>query len=159
MEHHNILEILRDAMDLEREGAKFYNKAAKHSKSELVKDIFKRFAQDEMNHFDKLEMLFDEYCENNEWMVEADVAKSPDKELETSNVFDDRKLDAEFNELEAVEIALKAEHESMELYRTALNECGQEFDAGCALFKWLIDFEKQHIAELKKLKSELLKKH
>ncbi len=158
MEHHNILEILRDAMELEREGARYYTKAAKHTKLDSSRKVFKKLAVDEMSHLDKLEQVFDEFCENNEWMVEADVALPVSKELDTSDVFEEDKIAGEFDETQAVELAISAEKNSINLYRTALKECKPEHAAGCKLFKWLVEFEKTHVEELKKLKAEISKR-
>ena len=156
MEHHNVLEILRDAMDLEREGAKFYKKAAKTCKNQDVSDLFKMLSEEEMMHFDQLEVLFDEFCENNEWMVEADIASTPKKELDFDNeVFDEEDLDHDFNEIEAINLGIEAENHAIKLYTTALEECNLEHRKGCEIFQWLIDFEKSHLHQLKDLKKKL----
>ncbi len=157
MEKINVLEILREAMDLEREGMRFYHKAEKHVQNQKVKDVFKILAADEMRHFEDLELVFDHLCQKEEWMVERDLSEAePTKELETETVFDEDGMDNAISEMKAIDLGIDAENRSIDMYKRALSECQlNEHEKGCKIFSVLIGFEKDHLRILKELKVEM----
>jgi len=157
MEKINVLEILREAMDLEREGMRFYHKAAKHAEDKRAKEVFKILADEEMMHFEELELVFDQFCEQDEWMVEKDLSEAePVKELDTESVFNEDGMDQAMDDMAAIDLGIEAEKKSIDLYKTALSDCKlNEHEKGCKIFSWLIDFEKEHLKRLKSLRRDL----
>ncbi|MBD3387856.1 MAG: hypothetical protein GF416_02300 [Candidatus Altiarchaeales archaeon] len=153
MEQVNALEVLREAMKLEREGVKFYRRVAKCSRNKSSAEVFRKLADDELQHLEKLELVYDNLAENNEWLVMKDLMET--RRESPPEVFDEDFHDDEVDELSAVDMGIKAEEESIEHYKSALRECDLSDEEGCEIFKWLIDFEATHLRILKDLRREL----
>lgn len=152
--HINTLEVLREAMDLERDGFKFYKKAAASSADRKTKEVFIRLAADEKNHLEKLELLYDNLSENEEWLVLQDLMQQEtSKQLPEFDVFEDDIKDGQLDEKTALDIGIKAEQDSIDFYKKAMTECADE--RGCEIFKWLVDFEQDHLLALKQRKKAL----
>jgi len=158
MEKSNILEIFRDAMNLERDGVKFYRKAAKHSKNQKAVEVFKKLADDELQHLESLEVTYDKLVKENEWMVMKDMATPQSKELKTEDVFEDEPVNEQYDEADAVERGINAEKDSIALYEKAQKECNIDDAGKCDVFKALVDFEKEHLKALKELKGKMVRK-
>ncbi len=158
MERVNALEILREAMELEKDGIKFYSKTAKSCKDADIESVFKQLAEDELNHLEKLELLYDSLAENNEWLVMQDMMDEGSRKLEDTDLFEEDFECEDVSELEAIDRGIKAEKDSIEFYRKALTECRVEAEKGCELFKWLGDFERGHLRLLKEHRKALVSK-
>jgi rubrerythrin len=157
MEKVNALEILREAMHIEKEGGKFYTRAAKVCRDRFAAEVFTRLAGDELNHLEKLELVYDNLAENSEWLVEMDLLNPGRKVLEATEVFDNdiSPADDGLDQAGAIDRGIKAEEDSIRLYKKALEGCKGPNAGGTAVFKWLLDFEKGHLKELKELKQKL----
>ena len=121
MEQVNALEVIREAMELEKEGVKFYRKAAKCAKSKGTEKVFNQLSDDEFKHLEKLELVYDNLAENNEWLVMKDLMESD--RGETPDIFNEDFDEEEIDELEAVELGIKAEEDSIRFYRDAYEKC------------------------------------
>jgi len=156
VERVNSLQILREAMQIEKDGIRFYKKAVKASKNKRVEDLFRRLAADELDHLEKLEMVYDNLAENNEWLVDKDLMEAKPRTLEAAAVFEnDIAAEDDMDELEALGRGIKAEEDSIVLYKKALGEC-QTDGRGCVIFKWLLDFEKNHLKLLRDMRKEIV---
>jgi rubrerythrin len=152
MASSNALEVIREAMHIEKEGMRFYRKVAKYSKDRKTAGLFKQLAHDELTHLERLEAVFNSLVENNEWMAEKDLMDVKTDVLKEKDLFDSDVSDegGEFDEFDAVERGIKAEEDSIALYRKATQECQANGEqGGCAVFKWLLEFEKGHLKLLK----------
>jgi len=154
MEQVNALEILREAMHLEKEGMRFYTKAAKCASNPRARQVFKRLAQDELGHLEKLELVYDNLVETSEWLVMQDLADSSKGGQADVDVFEQGLGDEGLDEFGAIETGIRAEKESIEFYKRSRDECGGGDHRGKELFNWLISFEKQHLSLLQDLKKE-----
>jgi rubrerythrin len=132
-------EALSRALDLEVEGRRFYLLCAGLTRSEEGKDMFNYLAHEEKVHYDKIAQFFEVkdfqgYCD----YVEA-------KGL-SSGVFDGRmkgvKLDDKADSLDALNVAIKAEENSIDLYSKLANEAGGEEMR--LFFERLVGEERKH---------------
>jgi rubrerythrin len=151
----NSLEVLREAMQLEKDGVRFYLRAAKACKHKRTKALFKGLANDELNHLEKLELVYDNLATNNEWLVDEDILDTKPKLMKDLEAFEeDIQIEGGWDEQKALEHGIKAEEDSIRLYQSALNEFSNE-RGGAAIFKWLLSFERDHLLRLQKRRSQI----
>lgn len=155
MEQVNALEVLREAMNLEKEGIKFYSRASHSAKKEAAKSLFKQLADDELKHLEKLELVYENLSQNEEWLVLKDLLESGKGKGASPDIFDEDFDEEEVDELSAIEMGIKAEEDSIKFYKTALKSCDVWGERGCEIFKWLVDFEKGHLSTLKKRRAQI----
>ncbi len=156
MRETNAFDVLRQAMRIEKEGIRFYTRAANAAKGKAVSDLFRRLARDELLHLEKLELVHDNLAEHNEWLVERDLMDSSPRKSGMDGLFDGDPSDlADMDELGAVEAAVKAEKDSITFYARAMEACDGSDGRGCSVFKWLLAFEHGHLAELNELRRSL----
>lgn len=113
----NLTEALNRALDLEVEGRRFYLECADKTKSRAGKDMFKYLAEEEAVHYDKLERMYRREF-NKEFEAYREKHRYPDKE---SSVFEEKvpggSIDEKADALDALNIGLKAEQNSIMLYK------------------------------------------
>ncbi len=132
---------LQLAIDFEWEAYEFYNKYAEKSTNEKMRSIFQELAMEEMSHKETLEDIF-----YNNLLSE--------KISEVVN-FNELKLVAEpdlaqnLNFVEAINLAIKKEEESMALYE-GFAIASEEFGES-QIFKDLAQMERNHINKLKEI--------
>ena len=63
----NVLEAIKAAIQMEKDGYSFYKKAAAQTTSEMGRSIFESLANDELTHLDVFEKIFDNRLDNNNW--------------------------------------------------------------------------------------------
>lgn len=156
MERVNALEALREAMRIEKEGIHFYTRSAKLAKNRDVSDLFHTLAEQELEHLEKLELVYDNLAENNEWMVMKDLMESG-KGKDVPDIFEGE-ADEDLDEISAIDVAIRAEEESIEFYKGVFEECEKTSENGCEIFSWLIGFEKEHLKMLKNVRKTLTSK-
>jgi rubrerythrin len=147
-EQKDVLEILQKAMQLETEGRQFYDKAAEISKDPAGKKMFLSFAQDEADHYAKLHRQYESIAGTGKWLAATELLTREPARWQVSSVFptEDHEVSAavgaDANDVEALQIALKAEKESYDLY-TQSAEKVEDQDAK-ALFSYLAAEEMGH---------------
>jgi len=135
-------------MQIERDGIRFYARAAKVCRDRKTQDMFTKLAADEVNHLEKLEMAYDNLAEHKEWLVGKDLLDSEPKKMKDLELFEEDISGEDLSEEEALKRGIKAEEDSIRLYKNAHESFeGQE---GGEIFKWLLEFERQHLQTLKK---------
>ncbi|MBD3262355.1 MAG: hypothetical protein GF334_11940, partial [Candidatus Altiarchaeales archaeon] len=75
------------------------------------------------------------------------------KQLPEFNAFEQDIKDEQLEEDTALDIGVKAEEDSIDFYRKAGTECQDE--RGCEIFRWLEDFEKKHLKQLRQREKKL----
>ena len=148
----NPLELLRQAMDLEREGMKFYSKASKCARDRKVAELFRRLSAEEGTHFEMLEQVHDHLARNNEWLVMKDLMEQGDRVVLHADIFASDVPCGELDDLAAIALGIKAEEDSIRFYREAFDGCHVGNKGGCEVFKWLVDFEREHLRTLTKIR-------
>jgi rubrerythrin len=153
----NSLELLRESMRVEHDGIMFYRKAARLSKTRPVQKLFKKLADEELNHLEKLELVYDSLAETDEWLVDKDLLESAPKNLKDVEAYEEEiQFDNDLDELGMIERGIRAEEDSIRLYRKAMEDCKSGDKRGCIMFDWLIKLEKGHLAALKDMRNAVV---
>ncbi|PTV93911.1 rubrerythrin [Halanaerobium saccharolyticum] len=152
-ERFNALEVMEMAKDIEKRGKKFYLKHAEATENRDLKELFKKLAQDEQDHYEKFVALTEELREDSDeadYLYEEDVSAYFNYLVEYS-VFpkDDSEESIEaLNDVEkALKLAIQAEKDSILFYREMC-----EFNEGKTIeaVNKLIEEEKDHLRALGK---------
>ncbi|MFH1403576.1 MAG: ferritin family protein [Candidatus Altiarchaeota archaeon] len=150
----NALEVLETAMRLEKDGLRFYKQASEMFDDTLVKSVFKKLAEDEKHHLDTLEAQYESLARFETWMVFQELYKGDEEsEAVKPKILDEEKLHHMISDgmtpKQAVKVGIKLEEDSLHYYSKNARDCDEE--QGREMFKKLVEFEKQHLDELKKL--------
>ncbi len=112
-----VKEAIKVAIQMEKDGYAFYQKAAAQTSSDMGKSIFESIAKDELLHLDVFQKLFEEKVGKSEW---DDLVDSSKKYQEISVFPKDLKevvgKDPDTNELDALRIAMDSEKDAIEYY-------------------------------------------
>jgi rubrerythrin len=113
-----VIKAIEMAIQMEKDGLKYYEDAAQKSKNELAKKTFLRIAQDEVGHLKTFQKMFDTLTGTETWRELADfspkVGKVPVFEGEV-----EKKGDVDPSEVDALRVALENERKGIELYKKA----------------------------------------
>lgn len=157
----NALEVMEMAKDIEKRGKKFYLKHAEATENRDLKELFKKLAQDEQDHYEKFVALTEELRKDSDeadYLYEEDVSAYFNYLVEYS-VFpkdDSEESIAALNDVEkALKLAIQAEKDSILFYREMC-----EFNEGKTIeaVNKLIEEEKDHLRALGKYIKEYGKK-
>lgn len=151
-------EVIRAAMEVEKNGHRFYSTMSEKAHSELAREIFSWLAQDEVQHLKTLEALVPKYQEGAFWENEDEflpyLQRFRDKEIFPSA----EKLEAALQEsdpdIRALDLAIEAEEKFAEYFHKAagLAKSGEGREA----FNWLAKEEDRHAAILKERKEKIM---
>jgi rubrerythrin len=137
MEQEELGRIIQRAIQTERDGNRFYMKAADATQDPKAKGMFQQLAKDEVYHISVLEDLYSDLLE-----------KVPQKRAEGFPIFAGRKKIEEggfdySNDYEVLQKALTDEKEARDFYRTTAEqvESAQARD----LFYDLVEMEDSHV--------------
>ena len=142
----NALEILRGAMQLEREGRDFYLKAAEATRDEKARETFTILADDEEKHYNLVKRQHDALSMDNRWIdlpevrrvrIDLDRPLFPKGKEALERVVTPRSSD-----LDALLFGLDIENRSYDLYRRAALET--RGTPGRAMFEFLAAQERGH---------------
>lgn len=137
------------AIQMEKDGIKFYNDLANTTFHPMGKMMFKSFVEDEKLHAKRLRAL-----------LSAPKEKSQKKEKDTVNprerlvtIFQEmgeelkKKVDANTNDIEAVRLAMELEKKGIEFYDMATREASDPRDS--ETYRFLAGEERVHFGILK----------
>ena len=154
MSNQTTIDILKEAILLERRGQAFYAKVAEQSGDPAVKEFFQTMAQEEVRHVEILESQFAAYVQNQQFLpissddrLDAPVAQS----VLTREVRD--KIAAADFEAAAISAAMLMEERAVALYSKRA-EAAQD-PAEETLYQWLADWERGHLSFLAQLDKEV----
>ena len=139
-----VLEILKQAMESEKEGYEFYIQASAITKDPKGKEMFKYLARDETDHFKTLE---DEYnrLKGGEGQGSNTIGH---KQKEKGFLIDSSLLlKGDSGDLKALNIAMKIEEDAQEFYAKSAEKAKQSDVRD--IFLKLSDMEKNHYNLLK----------
>ena len=152
-------EVIRAAMEVEKNGHRFYSTMAERAKSPLAKDLFSWLAQDEVQHLRTLEDLVPLYQEGAFWEDEEQflpyLSRFRDQEIFPSTERLEEVLRSEESDLRALDLAIEAEERFAEYFHKAAQNA--RTDEGKKAFGWLAGEEDRHAAALKERKDKLKK--
>lgn len=157
MENDNaVIEVLKQAILMEKRGKSFYKKVAEQTEDKEVKKIFNTMAKEEELHIRILSEQFSHYAHYNEFKISnlkesgsegtiADIILS--KEIKN-------KISASGYEAAAIAAAIDMENRAIEYYadRALKSENPNERH----MFEWLSNWEQSHLKILNELDKELL---
>ena len=138
------LDILKNAILLERRGKAFYTKVAEQTESEAARRFFQMMADEEESHVRILSEQFKTYMESNKFASKKQ-SYTPSGSLSSKVLTEELKaqISAADFEAAAVEAAMYMEKRAITLYAER-SEAANDADEK-ALYKWLADWEKTHL--------------
>ena len=143
MEELDVKEAIKMAIQMEKDGYAFYQKAAAQTSSEMGRGIFESIAEDELMHLDVFEKMFEDKVGKDEWTNLVDSSKKYaeikifPKDLETAEG-----ADPDTNELDALRIAMDAEKEAIDYYSDIKEKT--EDEEAIKIIDEIIEQEKNH---------------
>lgn len=157
MEQKQVLEILKQAILLEKRGFAFYSTIAGQTSNPDIKHVFQVMADEETLHVKYLSEQFASYDKTKSF-VKADLP-DPENDTVANLVLSEevkKKISAAGFEAAAIAAAVDMEKRAIEIYSSQAEKT--EDPNGRELFRWLADWEKTHLRILSKLDEELKEK-
>lgn len=151
-------EVIRAAMEVEKNGHRFYSTMAERAQSELARETFAWLAQDEVQHLKTLEALVPKYQDGAFWENEDEflpyLQRFRDKEIFPSSDRLEAALQEEDPDIRTLDLAIEAEEKFAEYFHMAAKQA--KTDEGRDAFQWLAGEEDRHAAVLKERKEKIL---
>jgi rubrerythrin len=147
-EIESVKDAIRTAIQMEKDGHSFYQKAAAQTTSEMGQAVFKSLAADELLHLEVFQKLFDENVGKQEWydLVNtskkyADIQIFP-KDLRTI----EGGINPETSEIDALRIAMDSEQKAIDYY-SKIRELSTDEEVN-KIIDEIINQEKNHYSIL-----------
>lgn len=156
MTAYNPLDILKEAILLERRGRAFYEQVASQAHNAAVRGFFQNMADEEHRHMQILDAHFRAYAETETFAgFDAQTAeKVPVADLVLSDTLKQQIAAAGF-EAAAISAAMLLEEQAVTLYADRARLATDRNEK--ALFRWLADWEHGHLTYLADLDREIKK--
>ena len=154
MSEDKTVEILKNAILLEKRGQAFYGKVAEQASAKAVKEFFEMMADEEVKHVKILSEQFKAYHENHEF-APGDYNNNFSGNIASRVLTEELKqqLSAADYEAAAISAAMSMEENAIKLYSDRSAEAADPNEK--ALYHWLADWEKQHLHFLSDIDKEL----
>ena len=148
------IDILKEAILLERRGQAFYRKVARQTENEAIKAFFDTMAQEEIRHVEILESQFAAYVQNNHFLdlTPQDKAGEPVAGLVLTAQVKEQIAAADF-EAAAISAAMLMEERAVALYSQRAQSAQDPAEA--TLYQWLADWEQGHLSFLAQLDRDI----
>jgi rubrerythrin len=154
MSEDKTIEILKNAILLEKRGQAFYGKVAEQASGSAVKEFFEMMADEEVKHVKILSDQFKAYQNNHEFAPgEYNEAFSGNIAANVLTKELKQELSAADYEAAAISAAMSMEESAIKLYSNRSAEADDPNEK--ALYQWLADWEKQHLHFLSDIDKEL----
>ncbi len=157
MDSEKAVDILKQALLIEKKGNAFYRQVAGTAQHPEVKQFFETMAAEEVRHIEILSDQFKAYHENRRFAslnYETDAGKSAVADVLTQDLV--AAMQAADFEAAAVSAAVAMEKNAIKLYGARAAEATDPEEK--ALYEWLARWEKSHLSFLAELESELTQK-
>ena len=139
----NIKDAIKTAIQMEKDGLSFYEKAAVQTSSDMGKSVFKSLAADELLHLEVFQKLFDEKVGKEEW---NDLVNTSKKYVDIPVFPKDLQVmegaNPDTNEIDALRIAMDSEQRAIDYY-TEIRENSSD-DQVNEILDEIINQEKNH---------------
>ena len=154
MSEDRTVEILKNAMLLEKRGNAFYHKVAEQASGKAVKAFFEMMADEEVKHVKILTDQFKAYQESNQFLP-GDYNEKGGEELASKVITADfkKEISAADYEAAAISTAMSMEENAIKLYSERAEEANDPNEK--TLYKWLAEWEAQHLHFLSEIDKEL----
>jgi rubrerythrin len=145
------LQVLEEAMDVERQGQAFYLEAAEHVQDPLGKQVFQTLSKEEIEHLRLLQTEYDAISQDDTWVGVGEAkTRGPQASLK---LFPDKRdaayiVPPDATDLQALQMAMDFEEKGYNMYHKAAAEAGGALAK--ALFDFLAEQENGHYVFLQK---------
>ncbi|MGD2029620.1 MAG: ferritin family protein [Desulfobacterales bacterium] len=147
MEKTTTLDILKQAILLERRGKSFYQKVAEQTENEAIRDIFEMMATEEQKHLTTLSEQYKSYRQEKKFIPgshnDTDIGSVASKVL-TREIKDN--ISAAGFEAAAISAAISMEERAIKLYSESAKTTSDP--EAKALYEWLSRWEHEHLSLL-----------
>lgn len=154
MSTDSAVEILKQAILLEKRGQAFYSQVAAQASGKAVKQFFEMMADEEVKHVQILSDQFKAYKQNNKFS--PDVVDD-DHHSAVANTVLTREMKNEISaadyEAAAISAAMSMEENAIKLYSDRAEAAADSNEK--ALYAWLAKWEMQHLGFLSEVDKEL----
>ncbi|MBS4537617.1 ferritin family protein [Clostridium sp. D2Q-11] len=143
----NTLQILKYAMEMERQGKMFYLKYKDEIQNEKAKKVFANLAEVEEEHYNILKKHYDGLESNKNWSS-TDLELSSGEEIfqkvleEEKDKMTEENLDSNFSDMAIMRMAYLIENDFANYYRDAIKKADNEQAKN--LLKTLAEWEDKH---------------
>lgn len=154
MTENNALDILKNAILLEKRGRAYYSQVADSTNNSAVKEFFQTMADEEKHHEKILAEQFRHYQQSGTFKAleyEDAAASAADAKVLTGQLKE--QIAAADFEAAAVAAAMALEKNAIELYGRRARDAADPEEK--ALYQWLRDWEKTHLDLLAQTEREL----
>ncbi|MFC2163124.1 ferritin family protein [Candidatus Altiarchaeota archaeon] len=154
----NALDVLETAMQLEKDGLRFYHQVSENIEDKQVADVFQKLGRDEADHLEFLEMQYESLAKSESWMVFQELYREDETaDDRPAHLLDNEKIHHLIHEgmtsAQAVKVGIKLEKDSVRFYELQSKSCGDP--SGQQMYLKLMDFEKGHVKDLETLLKKL----
>lgn len=149
------IDILKEAILLERRGKAFYASVAEKTDSASAKKIFEMMAEEEDEHIKFLSKQFSNYEKTKKFLKPEGYVENPEEEVAMRVLTDAMKkeISAAGFEAAAISAAMDFETRAVKVYSDRAAEASDPNEV--ALYKMLADWEKSHQHFLHEINEEL----
>ncbi len=157
MEKKNVLEILKQAILLEKRGYAFYSTVAGQTTDPEIKNIFQVMADEETLHVKFLSDQFAGYDKTKSF-IKVDLPDMNNDAIANLVLSDEvkKKISAAGFEAAAIAAAIDMEKRAIEIYSKQAESTDDANER--ELYQWLANWEKTHLKILNKLDEDLKEK-
>jgi rubrerythrin len=154
MEKTKAIDILKQAILLEKRGFAFYSTAAEQSKDPEIKKIFTIMAEEEITHVKFLSDQFSGYDKNHQFL-KVNLPDLANEKITTLVLSDEikKKISAAGFEAAAIAAAIDMEKRAIEIYSSQAQQASDPNEK--ELYSWLAEWEKTHLKILSELDNDL----
>jgi rubrerythrin len=145
------IQILKSALEMERQGVEFFGRAAGLVKHETARNMFLGLVKQEERHIGILDGELARIQSGKAWASLSEMQNGlPD--YPKISVFDDKeirriRIRPEAGEIEVLEIGVKVEQKSIDYYKDAATRVSDQKAKG--IFDWLVGEESGHLTILR----------
>jgi rubrerythrin len=154
MSEDRTVEILKNAILLEKRGKAFYQKIAEQASGQAVKSFFEMMADEEVKH---VKILTDQYkaYQQSQQFNPGDYSEKAGEQMASKVITAEFKneISAADYEAAAISAAMSMEENAIKLYGDRAAEANDPNEK--ALYKWLAEWEMQHLHFLSEIDTEL----
>ncbi|MBW2412257.1 MAG: ferritin family protein [Deltaproteobacteria bacterium] len=154
MSADSTIEILKQAILLEKRGHAFYSQVAGQASGKAVKQFFEMMAEEEVKHVNILSDQFKAYKSNSQFTPEA-INDDHSDDVATRVLTGEMKkeISAADYEAAAISAAMSMEENAIKLYSGRAQQAEDPNEK--ALYDWLAKWEMQHLRFLSEIDKEL----
>lgn len=146
MEKNSTLDILKQAILLEKRGKAFYHNVAEKTENRAAKDVFEMMAAEEQKHIDTLSEQFKAYRKEKKFIPGSHDSESSSVASKVLTEEIKEKISAAGFEAAAISAAILMEERAIKLYSESMENTSDP--EAKALFEWLTRWEREHLGLL-----------